>query len=205
MTSASYTTGYNDAGVHTVTVTVSDGSLTDSQDVTITVNDNPIIVIPVTWVDTVGVTVNGNSITKNAPTGWGNGGAASLESFTGDGGVEFIATQNNIYDLCGLSSTNPDAHWKSIEYGISRRINSTLQVYEKGVFRGSFGSFQIGDKLSVERVGSTIVYKKNGVIFYTSLTPAGSVLLVDCAIYNNGGEISDVKLIDMTGIGGGPL
>jgi hypothetical protein len=54
----------------------------------------------------------------------------------------------------------------------------------------------------VERVGSTIVYKKNEVIFYTSLTPAGSVLLVDCTIYSNGGEISDVKLIDLTGIGG---
>ena len=39
MTSSSYTTGYQDAGTHTVTVTVSDGNLTDSQDVTVTVNN----------------------------------------------------------------------------------------------------------------------------------------------------------------------
>jgi PKD repeat protein len=40
MTTASYTTGYQDVGIHTVTVTVSDdGMLTDSQDVTVTVND----------------------------------------------------------------------------------------------------------------------------------------------------------------------
>ena len=39
MTSSSYTTNYNDAGTHTVTVTVSDGTLTDSQIVTITVKD----------------------------------------------------------------------------------------------------------------------------------------------------------------------
>jgi PKD repeat protein len=39
MTSASYTTDNNDAGTHIVTVTVSDGSLTDSQDVTVIVND----------------------------------------------------------------------------------------------------------------------------------------------------------------------
>ena len=37
MSSYSYTTNIDDAGVHIVTVTVSDGSLTDSQDVTITV------------------------------------------------------------------------------------------------------------------------------------------------------------------------
>ncbi len=43
MTSASYTTGYNDVGTHTVTVTVSDGSLTDSKDVTIIVNDVDVI------------------------------------------------------------------------------------------------------------------------------------------------------------------
>ncbi len=39
MTSASYTTNYTDAGTHTVTVTVSDGTLSDSQDVTVTVGD----------------------------------------------------------------------------------------------------------------------------------------------------------------------
>ena len=37
MTSSSYTTNYNDAGTHTITVTVSDGSLSDSQVVTLTV------------------------------------------------------------------------------------------------------------------------------------------------------------------------
>jgi len=37
MTTASYTTDYNDAGVHTVTVTVSDGFVPVSQDVKITV------------------------------------------------------------------------------------------------------------------------------------------------------------------------
>ena len=39
MTSASYTTDYTDAGTHLVTVTVGDGNLKDSQDVTITVNN----------------------------------------------------------------------------------------------------------------------------------------------------------------------
>ena len=39
MTTDSKTTNYDDAGIYTVTITVSDGSLTDSQDITVTVND----------------------------------------------------------------------------------------------------------------------------------------------------------------------
>jgi hypothetical protein len=39
----------------------------------------------------------------------------------------------------------------------------------------------------------------------SSAIPTDLPLKVDCAIYNDGGEISDVKLIDMAGIGGGPL
>ena len=35
MTSSSYTTNNMDSGVHTVTVTVSDGTLNDTQDVTV--------------------------------------------------------------------------------------------------------------------------------------------------------------------------
>ncbi|MBN2880458.1 PKD domain-containing protein [Candidatus Woesearchaeota archaeon] len=39
MTTSSYLTNYNDAGTHTVTVTVSDGVYSDSQDVTVIVED----------------------------------------------------------------------------------------------------------------------------------------------------------------------
>jgi hypothetical protein len=146
------------------------------------------------WVDTVGVIVNGNSMTKNASNGWGNGGAASLESITGDGGVEFVVTQTDTYRMCGLSSTNTDADYASIEYAIHTRPNGVLQVYENGTAKGFFGTYQIGDRFMVERVGNTIVYKQNDVIFYTSLIPTDEALFVDCSIFNNDGEISDVKL-----------
>ncbi len=48
MSSSSYTTNYDDAGTHTVTVTVSDGLLSDSQVVTIIVNDTARIVSTIT-------------------------------------------------------------------------------------------------------------------------------------------------------------
>ncbi|KKK49750.1 hypothetical protein LCGC14_3131900, partial [marine sediment metagenome] len=80
MTSASYTTGYNDAGTHMVTVTVSDGSLTDSQDVTITVVD--VDVAPV--LDPIAnITVNeGETVTLN-PTATDPDGDTLTYTYTG--------------------------------------------------------------------------------------------------------------------------
>jgi hypothetical protein len=185
-----------DYGAQRVTVT-SDGMTFEFIDVNGNTQDMYFVScdVLVTWIDTVGVDVDGNTITKTAPNGWGNGGAASLESFTGDGGVEFIATQTNTYRMCGLSSINTDANWASIEYAIFLLNNGQIMVFESGVNKGSFVTYQIGDRFSVERIGSTIVYKKNDVIFYTSATPTDAGLLVDCAIQNTGGKISDVKLL----------
>ena len=85
--------------------------------------------------------------------------------------------------MCGLSSTNGDASYASIEYAIFLYNNGNIYVYENGANRGLFGSYQIGDRFSVERVDGNIVYKKNNVAFYNSGTPTDSELLVDCAIY----------------------
>ena len=120
-------------------------------------------IVPVTWVEMVGVAVNGNSVTKTASTGWGNGGAASLESFTGDGGVVFSASaadaSANGRPMCGLSSTNRNASYNTIEYAIYLRDTGSvmqLRVYEKGIYKGTFGAYQVGDLFMVERIDSTI-------------------------------------------------
>ena len=57
-----------------------------------------------------------------------------------------------------------------------------------------FGTYQSGDELGVERVGTTIYYKKNGTTIYTSGTASNGDLLVDAAIYTTGGTIADVMI-----------
>ena len=51
MTSSSYTTNYNDFGTHTVTITVSDGTLTDSHNVNVTVLNQDITAPTITSVN----------------------------------------------------------------------------------------------------------------------------------------------------------
>ena len=68
MISSSYTTDYNDSGIYTVTVTVSDGSLSDSQVVTIIVNDTTLIAKNITTGD-----MDGNGLQEVINYGPGHG------------------------------------------------------------------------------------------------------------------------------------
>ena len=87
---------------------------------------------PVVWTDKVGVVASGNTITKSAGYSWGNGGAASVGTIPGDGGVDFRADETNTYRMSGLSAANQDANYASIDYAIFLRNDSKLQVYEGG-------------------------------------------------------------------------
>jgi chitodextrinase len=92
MTSASYTTDNNDAGSHTVTVTVSDGSLTDSQDVTVTVSNTnrPPVLNPI-----ADITANeGDTVTLN-PTATDPDGDALTYTYSGWMTSASYTTDNN--------------------------------------------------------------------------------------------------------------
>ena len=154
--------------------------------------------IPVTWVDLVGVTANGNMITKTASNGWTNGGAASFQRITANGGVEFHAGQANMDVFCGLSASNPDAAYTTIQYAIYMAYNGHIYIYESGTLRGDFGTYTSADTLSVERTGTTIRYKKNGTVFYTSTVATSASLLVDAMLYQQNAAINAAKIRGVT-------
>ena len=149
----------------------------------------------VVWTDLVGVSVSGNTITKTATTGWGNGGAASENILPSgqDGWVEFtiVSTSNN--KMFGLSSTNQDAHYNTIEYAIHANGSGTLIIYESGVYLGSAGTYSIGDILKVERIGGIISYKKNNNVAFTSNITSTGQLLADVSLLQTNSSISQAK------------
>ncbi len=80
MTGASYTTTHDDAGTHTVTVTISDGTLTDSEDVTVTVMNvnRPPVLDPV-----ADVSVNEGEVISFHPTASDPDGDSLTFSYSG--------------------------------------------------------------------------------------------------------------------------
>lgn len=136
------------------------------------------------------------SLTK-VQTGVANawdGGISSVETFAGDGYVEQIAQTNVTDHMFGLSDVDTNVDFATIDYAIFARSNATVEVYENGVVRGAFGAYAVGDILRVERVGTTITYKKNGNVFYTSGVASAVPLLADFSFFTSPQTVSGVRL-----------
>ena len=138
----------------------------------------------VVWRAAVGVSISGNSLTKTGAAGWGNFGASSLQTVESNGFVEFSGA-NAASFMAGLSKGDTDQTYPDIDFAIYL-TGSVVWIYEGGTSKGSFGSYTSSDKFRVEAAGSVIRYRKNGVVFYTSLLPARFPLLVDASINTTG-------------------
>jgi hypothetical protein len=189
-------TGY--VGADSFTFWVNDGT-DDSNVATVSLDVQavPVGPVPVIWTDLIGVEVIEDTITKTAGAGWGSGGAASSRTISADGGVEFVANETNGEPMCGLSAINKDAGYKTIEYAIYFYTSSKFYIFEKGINKGQFGDYSVGDRFGVERSGTAILYKKNGTVFYTSTVPSTGSLLVDATIHDRGGIVASANIFGL--------
>ena len=147
----------------------------------------------IVWTDLVGVTSNGNTITKTVVSGWGNGGAASVNALPAnvDGWVEYTLDMQNGRRTFGLSDVNTDADYTSVDYGWYTNSTS-VYVHINGVNQSNQIG-QIGDKLRVERVGSAIYFKRNGTTVYTVTSGNTGAMIADASINETGYKISNAK------------
>ncbi len=147
------------------------------------------------WKDVVGLQVNGNSLKKTNTTSWWNAGAASVGKLPArkDGWIEMTASETNTHRMFGLSKTNTNATWDSIEYNFYLMAGGKIKIYEKGIFKTDGGTYKVGDKIRVERAWNKILYKKNGSTIYSSPTNPHIPLMADISMYNPNGTITNAK------------
>ncbi|WP_417872028.1 DUF6443 domain-containing protein [Winogradskyella sp.] len=146
--------------------------------------------------DIEGISVSGNIITKTSSNGYGNSGLITNGSILGNGYVEYEIFEPSIRYLIGLSVTNTNAHFNTIDYCIYNSPSGGLHVYELGTHKGGFGTYKKGDIFRVERINNKIHYKKNGKTFYISQTPSSGKLIGDMSIHDNGNKIKNFKIVD---------
>jgi Tfp pilus assembly protein PilX len=145
--------------------------------------------------NTVGVSISGTpaTITKTAVTGWGNAGTSSLGSISGDGYVEFNAVETNTYRMAGLSATDPDQNYTSINYAWYPAQSSLLYVMENGASKYT-GSYAANDLLRIAVESGVVNYYQNGILRYTSTAAPAATLIFDSAFYDTNSTIANVKI-----------
>lgn len=144
--------------------------------------------LPVTWQNVVGLTPALNSL-HCAFTGvvdWGSHGASSVETFTDEGRVRFRRGTRTSEVAVGLSSTDANQHYTSIQFGWLITGNVAM-IIESGAVPKTVSLPEATAVFSVLRLWNyslaryEISYTIDDAVIYTSaLTPA-TTLRVDTA------------------------
>jgi len=149
----------------------------------------------VIWTNAVNVAVNGNTLTGHTTNSWSAGAFSTQKIDAGlDGYFEMTAQETNTYRMGGLSSSDINAHYATIQYATYLVVNSHVRIYESGSYKGDFGTYQTGDVFRVAREGIHIKYYKNGSLFYTSATTTSSDLYADTSLYTYGATIYNARI-----------
>ena len=148
-----------------------------------------------------GASASGTTITYNgASTGWGNNQVTSqplsaVSAVTG-ASLSFSASNTTGVAMVGLGQTESNASYTDIDYAVYLNAG-TLQVYENGTSRGTFGSYTATDVMTLVAANGMVSYAKNGTVFYASTVPytvSTANLYVDSAFYSGAMQIQNIAV-----------
>lgn len=153
-----------------------------------------VVVSDLLWTTASGVTIAGGSLTKTGTVGWNAGAASTAALAAGDGYLEFTAEETNTTRACGLADQDSSYDPAEIDFAIQLQSTGEIRVHESGTLRGTFGTYAVGDRFRVEVRQGAVVYRKNGVVFYSSGVAPAYPLAVDAALYSPGATLGEVRL-----------
>ncbi|MFM8431322.1 MAG: hypothetical protein ACKOA1_00845, partial [Bacteroidota bacterium] len=138
-------------------------------------------------------TVSTNNLTKINTIGW-DGGAASLNTVSNNGYMEFRAIETNRARMIGLSTSFTGISYINIQFAIYLKSNGTVDIYESGTLRGTFGNYAANDLFRITIDAGTIRYFKNGILFYSSLIAPVSPMVVHVSLSDIGSTAAQVMV-----------
>ena len=148
----------------------------------------------VTWTNTAFNTVASNSLTKNASNGNWDGNAFSYQSVVNNGYMLTTAQETTTYRMIGLSATDGNSSYNTIQFAYYLQPSGVLGIYESGNSRGSFGTYATNDILKISNESNVIKYYKNNVLIYTSAVVPSATMYVDVSTNSSGATVSTVKV-----------
>jgi hypothetical protein len=150
---------------------------------------------PITWVNTVNVTVNGAVVQKTSGCdGCEDAGATSQEQLTADGYVQFTIGESNTLWMAGLSHGNDDTTYADIDFGFRFNGAGYADVLENGMYAGGDTTYAAGDVFRVTLANGHIQYSKNGQFLKESARAPQLPLLLDSSLISMGATIHDAVI-----------
>ena len=149
----------------------------------------------VNWINfrNTNVNVDGNLIKTSITTSWDADAISSQTIEDGEDGFIKINIVNSSIYMIGFENNNNNANYTSLNYATYIHSNGYHYIYEFGVYKGQFGTYNIGDVFEMKRIGTTITYYKNNNLYYTSGTASTGALFIDTSLHS-GSPIIDATI-----------
>ncbi len=151
---------------------------------------------PVKWINQVNVSSSENELQKTSGTTqvWNSGAVSSQILISGDGYVETKLEDKNSNRMIGLSKGDTDQHHDDIDFAIY--VHTTrLYAYKNGTSLFTGPDYVINDIIRLEVSGSDVLYKQNGIPFYTlnnTIDIDSYPLLVDTSLFESNAVLKNV-------------
>ena len=95
--------------------------------------------------------------------------------------------------MLGLSTTDVNQNWNTVDFAFYlHNADQRLQIYERGLLRGTVGRYFTGDVLRVAVEAGQVTYRRNGTLLFTSAVTPTYPLFVDTALLTTGATLTNV-------------
>ncbi|MGB3182937.1 MAG: DUF6443 domain-containing protein, partial [Cyclobacteriaceae bacterium] len=151
---------------------------------------------PVRWTDAQNVSLYGTLIIKNISSTSFDAGARSVQRIPAgrDGSVRFIGDgASSMRRVIGLDDGGFTFTPLTARHALYLN-HSDVTVLDNGTLYSNRETWAKGDKLEVVRENGQVVYKKNGVVFFTSASPAQGELRAVCSFKLNNYYLEHVTI-----------
>lgn len=127
-------------------------------------------------------------------TSWDAGTYSNEQIPSGEGFLEFIATETNTHRMVGLANGNSNNNWNDIDYAFYLLNNGTVQIREYGSNSVWASTYQTGDVFRIAVDAGTVRFYQNGTLVRTAPQAATYPLNVDTSFHNMGATVRGFRI-----------
>ena len=142
------------------------------------------------------VAVRGNGIQKTGGcNGCDDATAVSRQMIrSGDGYVEFVVGEPYTFWMAGLTLSDGNVHFNSLDFALRFNGNDSVDVMENGQYQGGDSYYQPGDRFRIAVMGRRVRYLQNGNVIFESRQSARYPLVFGVALGTMGSSVRNARM-----------